>query len=162
MSQATYKTAIEFVLKWEVGNKPNGGYTNDPNDPGGETKWGVAKRYHPKEDIKNLTLERAMQIYREEYWDVYKKNNLDLDTSLPELAVAVFDSGVNCGVGRSFTWYNQSLKAKEPVIEMLALRTNFYYTRPADWQARYLKGVINRMNDLKKLVEIIQQDAALS
>ena len=39
---------IEVVLHHE------GGYVNDPKDPGGETNFGVAKRSHPDVDIKNL------------------------------------------------------------------------------------------------------------
>ena len=38
---------IEVVLHHE------GGYVNDPKDPGGETNFGIAKRSHPDVDIKN-------------------------------------------------------------------------------------------------------------
>ena len=44
---------IEVVLKHE------GGYVNDPDDPGGETKYGISKKAYPDEDIKELTIERA-------------------------------------------------------------------------------------------------------
>ena len=40
---------IKVVLHHE------GGYVNDPQDPGGETNFGIAKRSHPDVDIKNLT-----------------------------------------------------------------------------------------------------------
>ncbi len=40
---------IEVVLHHE------GGYVNDPDDPGGETNFGIAKRSHPDVDIANLT-----------------------------------------------------------------------------------------------------------
>lgn len=54
---------------------PNeGGYNNDPNDAGGETNMGIAKNAHPKEDINNLTRERANAIY---YKDYYKWNGLN-------------------------------------------------------------------------------------
>ena len=36
--------------------KHEGGYVNDPDDWGGETKYGIAKRFFPNEDIKNLTM----------------------------------------------------------------------------------------------------------
>lgn len=160
MSQATYKTAIEFVAKWE-GWRDNGGYTNDPKDPGGETKWGISKRAHPNEDIKNLTLERAMEIYRKEYWDIYKAKtpSVDLDAIAPECAIVVFDAGVNCGVNRSHYWYNQSVKQKDPTKMMLGLREQHYLGLKND---RFIKGWLARLNDLKKLVAIIQQDAATS
>ena len=48
-----FTRAISFVLKWE------GGYVNDPADPGGKTKYGISKRYHPKVDIKALTEKEA-------------------------------------------------------------------------------------------------------
>ena len=38
---------LKFTLPWETGNDPDGGYTNDPDDPGGETRWGIAKASHP-------------------------------------------------------------------------------------------------------------------
>ena len=39
-----------------------GEYSNDPNDPGGETKWGISKRAYPNLDIKNLTRDGAKTI----------------------------------------------------------------------------------------------------
>lgn len=45
-----------------------GGYVNDPDDPGGETKYGISKKYHPSEDIFNLTKTRAKEIYYAKYW----------------------------------------------------------------------------------------------
>ena len=53
---------IEVVLHHE------GGYVNDPKDPGGETNFGIAKRSHPDVDIKNLTKDAAKDIYYEDYW----------------------------------------------------------------------------------------------
>ena len=47
---------IEIVLHHE------GGYVNDPKDPGGETNFGIAKRSHPDVDIKNLTIDGAKEI----------------------------------------------------------------------------------------------------
>ena len=44
---------IDHVLEHE------GGYVNDPKDLGGETKYGITKRFYPDVDIKNLTKEDA-------------------------------------------------------------------------------------------------------
>jgi len=44
-----------------------GGYVNDPDDLGGEINYGICKRYFPDEDIKNLTKERAKELYYEHY-----------------------------------------------------------------------------------------------
>lgn len=45
-----------------------GGYVNDPDDPGGETKYGISKRSYPDEDIANLTIERAYFLAKRDYW----------------------------------------------------------------------------------------------
>jgi len=44
------------------------GYVNDPDDPGGETNWGISKRSYPHLDIRNLTREAAIQIYWDDFW----------------------------------------------------------------------------------------------
>ena len=46
-----------------------GGYVNSPHDRGGETKYGISKNAYPHEDIRGLTIDRAMQLYRRDYWD---------------------------------------------------------------------------------------------
>ena len=51
--KTTFNEIIEVVLEHE------GGYVNDPDDAGGETKYGIAKRWYPNVDIKNLTKEVA-------------------------------------------------------------------------------------------------------
>ena len=51
-----------------------GGYANNPKDPGGETKYGISKRSYPDEDIKNLTPQRARDLYVR---DVYERHGLD-------------------------------------------------------------------------------------
>lgn len=51
-----------------------GGYVNHPQDPGGETKYGITKRTYPDLDIKNLSRERARAIYVS---DFYLRYNLD-------------------------------------------------------------------------------------
>ena len=45
----SYEEIIEQVLHHE------GGYVNDPTDLGGETNFGITKRFYPDVDIKNLT-----------------------------------------------------------------------------------------------------------
>ena len=70
-----------------------GGYSNDPNDPGGETKYGISKRAYPNENIKNLTLDRAKALYKRDYWDEVKGDELP-----HRLDIMVFDAAVNQGV----------------------------------------------------------------
>ena len=82
----TFDEIIEKVLEHE------GGYVNDPKDLGGETKYGITKRFYPELNIKELTIEKAKQIYKDDYWD---KNRVE---SLPqELWHIFFDMCVNMG-----------------------------------------------------------------
>ncbi len=68
-----------------------GGYSNDPKDPGGETNWGISKRSYPQLDIKNLTKEQASSIYYQDFWQPLR--NAD-----PAIKFQVFDFAVNSGV----------------------------------------------------------------
>ena len=70
-----------------------GGYVNDPDDPGGETNFGISKRAYPDVNIRNLTVKQAREIYRRDYWEAPGLDGIK-DC---ELACKVFDLGVNCG-----------------------------------------------------------------
>jgi lysozyme family protein len=83
-----FSKCIVVILKNE------GGYVNNPKDPGGETQYGIAKRFHPNIDIKNLTIGGAMAIYYTEYWLPMNLEGINND----ELVLHVFDHGVNAGV----------------------------------------------------------------
>ena len=70
-----------------------GGYVNDPKDAGGETKFGVSKRAYPLEDIAALTLDRAKELYKRDYW---VKAGCE---SVPDaIKHELFDMAVNQGV----------------------------------------------------------------
>lgn len=73
-----------------------GGYINDKDDSGGETKFGISKKAFPDVDIKNLTHEDAIQIYKKEYWIRYK-----LDLIPKHLQMTYFDMVVNHGYTRA-------------------------------------------------------------
>lgn len=72
-----------------------GGYIHDADDPGGETKFGICKRSYPNVNIKALTIEQASEIYRKDYWNPLKLDQVKNQTIAEEL----FDTAVNCGVG---------------------------------------------------------------
>ena len=82
----TFDILVKKVLKHE------GGYVNDPSDPGGETKYGISKRAFPDLDIKNLTEEQAILIYYDEYWLDAKVDKLP-----DELHEIYLDMVVNMG-----------------------------------------------------------------
>ena len=77
-----------------------GGYVNHPKDPGGETNLGVTKRVYEKwggtKDMKDLTVEDVAPIYKKEYWDQCRCDDLESGVDW-----AVFDWAVNSGTGRA-------------------------------------------------------------
>jgi lysozyme family protein len=81
-----FESLIRHTLKWE------GGYINDPDDRGGETKYGITKRQYPNLDIKNLTVDQAVGIYHKDYWKSY----MDEICSY-KVAGRLFDLSVNMG-----------------------------------------------------------------
>lgn len=70
-----------------------GGYVNNPRDPGGETNWGISKRSYPHLNIRKLTREDARAIYRRDFWDRIKGDKLH-----DGVAFQVFDIAVNSGI----------------------------------------------------------------
>ena len=84
-----------------------GGYVHDPKDLGGETNFGIAKRFYPDVDIKNLTEDEAKEIYKQDYW---VKNRVE---ELPEnLRHIFFDMCVNQGRGTAVKILQRACNAK--------------------------------------------------
>ena len=89
-----YDKCLKTILHHE------GGYVNHPEDPGGETNLGVTKRVYaesggPKE-MKDLPGEDVAPIYKKNYWDKMKCDDLPSGLDL-----CVFDFGINAGPGRA-------------------------------------------------------------
>jgi len=92
-----------------IGNE--GGYVNNPADPGGETKYGISKRAYPAEDIKNLTLDRAKQIYLRDYWGA-----AGCDAVPDCIKFDLFDMAVNSGVKQAIKTLQKAVFADEDGI----------------------------------------------
>lgn len=84
---ATFAKAIPGLLERE------GGYVNNPNDPGGETKYGISKRSYPTEDIKNLTPQRAAFLYERDFWNPFRLGEVNDES----IAAKMLDMAVNMG-----------------------------------------------------------------
>ena len=87
-----FYSEIKKVIEREGGSK----YTNDPIDPGGETKYGVSKKAYPDLDIKNLTIGGAIAIYKDDYWIPAKVERLP-----DRLQGQYFDMVVNQGMTKA-------------------------------------------------------------
>jgi len=81
-----------------------GGYVNDPRDPGGETKYGISKRAYPGVNIATLTLDQAKVIYKRDYWDRARCSELP-----HQVAFQVFDTAVNSGIGQSIRFLQRAV-----------------------------------------------------
>ncbi|MDR2782090.1 MAG: hypothetical protein LBB21_06615 [Holosporaceae bacterium] len=84
-----------------------GGYSNDPKDAGGETKYGISKRSYPHLDIKNLTQDQARQIYFVDFWMKAKCENIDND----DIATKFFDLAVHTGIPQAVKLIQRALLA---------------------------------------------------
>lgn len=93
-----FDQAFDMVIDREAG------YVNDPNDPGGETNYGISKRSYPHEDIRNMTLERAKWIYRRDFWKKAKCDELPWPVNFQ-----VFDAAVNSGVRAAVKWLQKAV-----------------------------------------------------
>ena len=140
---------IEVVLEHE------GGYVNDPKDPGGETNYGIAKRSHPDVDIKNLTKEGAKEIYKEVYWD---KNKVE---SLPEeLWHIYFDMCVNQGKSRAVKIIQRAVNGKGgsltvdggmgPMTIAAIGKSRVELDRVRAYRVKYYSDLVSRKPDLER------------
>ncbi len=152
---ANFDESIEITLKHE------GGYVNDPSDNGGETNFGISSRAYPNIDIKNLTEDKAKTIYKQDYWDKLKADEIESQN----VASALFDTAVNMGVRTASKMIQscvdtqtdgfvgaKSLKAINATNEeLLLLRFKLakiaryaYITEKRPANKKYLLGWINR------------------
>jgi lysozyme family protein len=94
---ADFLPAVQYVLVNEGST-----YTDNPDDLGGPTKWGITLTALSAwrgstctaEDVENLTQQEAQQIYQTNYWDVMKLGTIGDQNC----ATAIFDQSVNQGI----------------------------------------------------------------
>jgi lysozyme family protein len=148
-----------------------GGYTNDPNDRGGPTNFGITigdlKQWREKdvtaEDVKNMTKDEAREIYRSKYWNPMQCGDLPNGVDLE-----VFDFGVNAGTRTAIKKLQDVLglkddgsigpitisacKAVDPrtVIQGFSARRLEYYRSLGDEWTHFGAGWTNRTNAVEK------------
>lgn len=160
MSEQGFRDQIGKTLDFE------GGYVHDPDDPGGETNFGISKRSYPDLDIAALTRDDAIAIYQRDFWPPW-------DGFLDQVAGKLFDMAVNMGHRRAVILAQRAINnlgtALLAVDGQLGPRTraaiaqcaagsllgqlraecrNFYAHLAADHPAmrKYLKGWLRRAN----------------
>lgn len=149
-----FDKAFEIVVGIE------GGYVNDPDDPGGATRYGitekVARAHGYAGDMKDLPIELAKDVYRSGYWGICKCDSLKWPLSL-----FVFDSAVNQGTDAAIRILQKTLNVQQdgligpgtisaanragPEIPSLYLAdraVRYTGTRNAD---KYLRGWLRRL-----------------
>jgi len=168
----TLSEAFVFKMKWE------GGFTNNPLDPGGPTNFGIIQsRYdqyrkavgQPRRSVKDITVAEYTAIYDQYYWEPVRAKWLD-----GTLGLALFDTAVNMGVGGALrrlqislevpltgTW-TQAISDHIHESDQLDIALNICKLRIAKRYERirerpdqkvFLKGWLNRDNDLLKKVK---------
>lgn len=80
-----------------------GGYVNHPNDPGGETKFGISKRSYPSLNIANLSREMAKAIYLKDFWMPLGEE------AHPAIKYQAFDFAVNSGIQTAIRKLQQAI-----------------------------------------------------
>jgi len=181
-----FDAAVDHAMLYEVGGfwkltpeviaglcdtparKKATGYVNDPDDPGGETKFGVAKNANTDLNIKTLTWDGAKTVYFNRYWIAGSCDKLP-----PRLAVLHFDGCVNHGVKKANMFLQQAAGVVAdgdigPVTlskivgsseiglcnKVCDLRAKFYndIVKNKPTSAKYLAGWLRRITEMRVFV----------
>lgn len=108
MAAANFERALDLVLRHE------GGYVDHPRDPGGATNRGITiatlsiwrGKKVTKQDVRDLSLAEAGEIYRAKYWDRVRGDDLP-----GGIDYCAFDAAVNSGPRRAIRWLQQAVFA---------------------------------------------------
>ena len=161
---SNWQKSFELMLKSE------GGYVNNPADPGGMTNLGVTKatwenwvgRESDEAEMRELTPEKVEPLYKKKYWDAVRGDELPAG-----LDYLMFDFAVNAGAGRAIKTLQTAIgvtpdggfgsitmaavQAVDPVelIEKFSqAKENFY--RSLTTFSTFGKGWLNRVADVKQ------------
>lgn len=155
-----------------------GGYVDHPNDPGGATKFGISSRSYPGEDIANMSIDRAKEIFKNDYYNKVQGDVLmQVD---PGLAAHVSDMAFNAGPGTAVKLLYDAaglprqgkvtpellgaLQGRESLVADYTQARMEYYSGLGN-APTFLKGWTNRVNNLNKALEekfgqVIQYDSS--
>lgn len=161
-----FERAIKLLFRYE------GGYNFRPNDPGGETKYGISKKSYPALDIAQLSPEQASMIYQVDFWDP-----LNCDALPHPVGLIIFDTAVNCGRDRAARWLQEEINGVLPepwqleidgdigpltvtaakqcdprqLAMLLLARRQLHYLGLRKQQPQHFAGWIGRITDLMRM-----------
>lgn len=175
-----------FETSYMLTNQHEGGYANDPDDRGGETYRGIARKFHPNwegwkiiDDAKNITKEKnelnkildeneALQLliknfYRQEFWAKIKGEELQYQS----LANELYDNAVNMGTGQSIEYLQRTLNILNKnalsyndidVDRVMGIKT--MVSLSACIKANGIKRVVNVLNgfQVKHYIELMEKN----
>ena len=101
-----FDTAFTKLLKFE------GDYSNDKDDPGGATRYGITEQVARENGysgpMRELPLDFAKAVYKRKYWDTVQAD------SLPSaVQYAIFDAAVNSGPRQAALWLQRAVGVKD-------------------------------------------------
>lgn len=154
-----YAACLQAVLRYE------GGKVDDPRDPGGRTAFGITQGTYngwraakglPLQDVFKITQDEVGAIYRQNYWDAIRGDDLPDGVDM-----AVFDFAVNSGVSRAAKYLQAAVNVTQDGVigpkTILATKT-YVANKVTDSRLNFLKGLptwgafgrgwANRINDV--------------
>jgi lysozyme family protein len=138
-----------FPKAWQFTAPEEGIHSDDPADPGGDTKYGTSRPNHPEITDAQWavwTVEDSMRLAKTDYWDA-----LGCDSLPTPVDIIAFDSAYNMGLGEARILLKEAAAApRDDADEMLFYRIRDYSEKVRRNQAllKYFRGWINRVVDL--------------
>ena len=134
-------SAFDRAFDRTIGHE--GGYSEDPHDRGGKTKYGISQRAYPNEDIAALTLERAKTLYQRDYWRKIRGDELPEEVALP-----LFDAAVNHGVKTAIRMMQRAVGVRDDGVIGPRTLEAAHLIEPARFVARFLGDRLMYMTNL--------------
>lgn len=145
---------VELGLCSTRAQKLTTGYVNDPDDSGGETKFGISKRANPSVNIKTLTWEQAKEIYYHNYWELGR-----CDMMHPRVAMLHFDSCINVGVKNASKFLQRAASVEDDgilgPISLAAINAcdiKELNSAAAQEREKYYRGIVARKPTQEKYI----------
>ena len=156
---------FERALKRTLGYE--GGFSDDPDDKGGPTNFGVTHRTYAEAvrrgivkelpgGVKDLTARQAKKIYRGIFWEPLKLDEVDD----PKIAAEMFDTAVNAGGSKSVKIVQRVLQALGENLKRDGIIGPVTLGAINQWTNKNSKGFFRLLNSLQGAfyVELVEND----